>query len=521
VSRFASPWPVILFVLIATLIAVYAMVGYRNLRGLGDDTVRITESHNLVHDIDGALAATALAETATRGYIATGDTSYLAPFEAAAKQAQEHLVKLQDLSQANNLQHWRAGRFRQLVTDKNGVMREVIRVRREKGLDAALASLQQSRGPGLVDEIQQVAGEMRSTALQLLEYRTAMMRATFRALLRAGAIMAAVAVVLLTASYVLFWRAYAGQTHLARALATRKEELEAAVRSRTVELRALADELEKRVEERTLELSRANGDLRLENAERRRVEAALIEADRRKDEFLAMLGHELRNPLTPIRCALDVLQAPRIGAEDQEKATSILQRQVHQLVRIVDDLMDVSRITLGKIKLELDTVPVAEVVEGAVEAARPQLEERGHQIRIAIPERALRVRGDSARLGQVLQNLLTNAAKYTDPGGRIDVSVSGRNGDVQISVRDNGLGIAPEQLVRIFEPYTQVDQTRDHADGGIGMGLTVVRRLVEMHGGSVSVTSEGRGRGSEFTIRLPALAPEPDPQLSASPGPSA
>jgi signal transduction histidine kinase len=346
---------------------------------------------------------------------------------------------------------------------------------------------------------------MRSTALQLLEFRSAMTRSTFRVLLRAGFIMAAVAVVLLTASYILFWRAYAGQARLTRSLTTRKDELEDAVRARTAELRALADELEKRVEQRTAELSRANGDLRLEVAERRRIEEALLEADRRKDEFLAMLGHELRNPLTPIRCALQVLQAPQTDAGGQEKATGILERQVNQLVRIVDDLMDVSRITLGKVSLELATVPVADVVEGAVEATRPLLAERGHQVEIAIPERSLLVRADSARLEQVLQNLLTNAAKYTDPGGRIDVTVVGQNSDVHIRVRDNGLGIAPEQLLRIFDPYTQIDQTRDHADGGIGMGLTVVRRLVEMHGGSVSVASDGRGKGSEFTVRLPAI----------------
>ena len=501
-SRAPAIWSALLFALVAILLGTYAIVGYRNLRTLADDYGRLGHSHSVIHEIEAALGASYAAETATRGLLLTGDTTYVAPFEAAAADAQRHLLRLEGLTRLNNLQHWRADRLQGLVTDRNGVMRELLRVRRERGFAAGLDGMLHSRGPALVKEIQQVAGDMRSTEQQLLEYRAAVSRSTFGIILRAGAIMAAVAALLLTATYLLYWRALAGQTRLARALELRREELVAAVDQRTAELRALASELEQRVAQRTSELARTNEELRREVGERSRAEEALIEADRRKDEFLAMLGHELRNPLTPIRCALEVLQQGP-GAEEQHKATGILMRQVNQLVRIVDDLMDVSRITLGKVSLEVDDVPVAEVVKGALEATRPLIDERGHQVAIAIPDRSLVVRADPARLEQVLQNLLTNAAKYTDPGGHIQVSVGAVNGDVQIRVRDNGLGIAAEQLSRIFEPYTQVDQTRDHSEGGIGMGLTVVRRLVEMHGGSVSVESEGRGKGSEFTVSLP------------------
>lgn len=270
------------------------------------------------------------------------------------------------------------------------------------------------------------------------------------------------------------------------------------------ELRRSHDELESRVRERTEDLAGANRELQQQVAERRRAEEALKEADRRKDEFLAMLGHELRAPLGPIWFALEVLR--QSASPDQlERAREIIGRQVDHLTRIVDDLMDVSRITLGKISLSLEIVPVKDVVAEAIEAVRPFLEKRAHRLVVDVPAGPLHVRADPARLRQVVQNLLVNAAKYTEPGGTVTVAVEPADGLALVRVRDTGLGIAPENLPFVFEPYSQAERTRASADGGIGIGLTIVRQLVSMHGGTVSATSPGIGRGSEFTVRLPAI----------------
>jgi PAS domain S-box-containing protein len=248
---------------------------------------------------------------------------------------------------------------------------------------------------------------------------------------------------------------------------------------------------------------------------RKRAEEALKEADRRKNEFLAMLAHELRSPLAPIRNSVQLLQSAGFADEKRQWAREVIDRQVQQLTRLVDDLMDVSRITRGKIHLRLEPVDLAAVVARAVEISRPLLDARRHQLNVALLSQAVWVEGDPTRLAQILSNLLNNAAKYTDEGGRIELAVekvpaplgaaaAGR-GEVLIRVRDTGLGIAPEMLPNVFDLYTQIDRTLDHSQGGLGLGLTLVRRLAEMHGGSVAAFSDGPGRGSEFVVRLPLL----------------
>jgi len=250
----------------------------------------------------------------------------------------------------------------------------------------------------------------------------------------------------------------------------------------------------------------------LRAAEQARAEAE--EASRAKDEFLAMLGHELRNPLAPIATALSLIKH-RSGALDREHA--VIERQVKHMTRLVDDLMDVARVTRGKVALALEPTDVAEAVDRAVETASPLLEERRHRLTTNTAA-GLVVRADPARLGQVITNLLHNAARYTDPGGHIEVGAA-RDGDaVTLWVKDDGHGIAPDLLPRVFDPFVQGRQALDRARGGLGLGLALVRSLVELHGGSVSVESEGPGRGSRFEVRLPAAPPEasvPPPDLSA------
>ncbi|WP_257449666.1 hybrid sensor histidine kinase/response regulator [Archangium lipolyticum] len=230
------------------------------------------------------------------------------------------------------------------------------------------------------------------------------------------------------------------------------------------------------------------------------------EADRRKDEFLAMLGHELRNPLSPMVTALHLMRMKEGGDFDRER--TIIGRQVEHLIRLVDDLLDVSRITRGKIQLKRGRVDLLTVLAKAVEMASPLLEQRAHHLVLPATGEPLFVDGDPARLAQVLANLLNNAAKYTDPGGRIVVTAAAEGEQAVFRVRDNGAGIAPEMLPRVFDMFVQEDRSIDRSQGGLGLGLAIVRSLVELHGGTVLVHSEGLGRGSEFVVRLPLAAPD-------------
>jgi signal transduction histidine kinase/DNA-binding response OmpR family regulator len=242
-------------------------------------------------------------------------------------------------------------------------------------------------------------------------------------------------------------------------------------------------------------------------------------ADRQKNEFLSMLAHELRNPLAPIRNAAEVL---RLSGHEQPQvrwAREVIDRQLGHLVRLVDDLLDVSRITRGKIQLKLEPVDVGVVVGHAVEASRPVIEQAKHRLEVNLPPQPVWVNGDPARLTQVLTNLLNNAAKYTEEGGRIVLTLDREGGEAVIRVQDTGVGIPPEMLSAVFDLFTQVDRSLDRSQGGLGVGLTLVRRLVEMHGGVVEAHSEGLGQGAEFVVRLPALtgAAAPPPVGNARP----
>jgi PAS domain S-box-containing protein len=244
-------------------------------------------------------------------------------------------------------------------------------------------------------------------------------------------------------------------------------------------------------------------DRKLAEAERERLVSQLRDQDRRKDEFLATLAHELRNPLAPIRNGLQVIRmAGAAGAVEQ--ARSMMERQLVQMTRLVDDLLDVSRVTTGKLELRRERLEMRAVIAAALETSRPAIEQQGHQLAVVLPDEPIFVDGDPIRLAQAVSNLLTNSAKYTHNGGHIRVSVALDDAEVVVVVRDDGIGIPADMLETVFGMFTQVDRTLEKTTGGLGIGLSLVKGLVEMHGGTVEARSEGQGKGSEFTLRLPA-----------------
>lgn len=244
---------------------------------------------------------------------------------------------------------------------------------------------------------------------------------------------------------------------------------------------------------------------------------ALRGADRRKDEFLATLAHELRNPLAPIHSALQILGLPDVDAASAKRSHGMIERQVRNMVRLVDDLLEVARVVRGKIELRKERVELATVIAQAVETVQPVIDALGHGLTISLPERSLALDVDPLRLAQVIGNLLTNAAKYTEKNGRIELVAAVEGETAVIRVRDNGIGISPEMQPRIFELFVQVDHAALRSQGGLGIGLTLVKNLIEMHGGTVEAHSAGLGRGSEFVIRLPLPIAPPVRPIAAAP----
>ncbi|MFO0801212.1 MAG: hybrid sensor histidine kinase/response regulator [Gemmataceae bacterium] len=247
--------------------------------------------------------------------------------------------------------------------------------------------------------------------------------------------------------------------------------------------------LEEKVRERTAELARANDALRDE--------------DRRKNDFIAMLAHELRNPLAPIRNALEIMRLTAEDAEAVERSRAMLERQVGQMVRLIDDLLDVSRITTGKLRVQAEPITLRAVLDAAAEISRPALDKAKVRFDVCVPAESVPLHGDRVRLAQVFSNLLNNAAKYTPEGGTVTLTAERSGPEVVVTVRDTGVGIPADVLPRVFDLFTQVDRTLNRSQGGLGIGLALVQRLVQLHDGRVSVRSDGPGQGAEFTVRLP------------------
>jgi signal transduction histidine kinase len=295
---------------------------------------------------------------------------------------------------------------------------------------------------------------------------------------------------------------------LNRTLALANEQLAAANTTLQAEKTRELETLNRVLQRANTELEQANQTLQNEIAERTRVEQALKAADRHKDEFLAMLAHELRNPLAPILNAVQLIRKKPVSDPQLLWSRDLIERQLGHLTRLVDDLLDVSRITRGKINLSRETVEVAELVARAVETVQPLIVERGHRLTLDVARESIRVFGDPLRLTQAVGNVLSNAAKYTENGGQINLTARQVDGNVQIRVQDTGIGIPSDLQPMIFDMFTQLNHQTGRPQSGLGIGLALVRKLLEMHGGSVTAFSEGDGQGSEFLITLPVITNE-------------
>jgi len=278
---------------------------------------------------------------------------------------------------------------------------------------------------------------------------------------------------------------------------------------KTTELEKLNHTLEERVLARTGELEATIAQLREREHRLRLTGEALAEADRRKTEFLAMLAHELRNPLQPIRSAVELLRKAAATPDQLAWSREVVDRQVNQLVRLVDDLLDASRISNGKLELRREPVDLIPIISGAIESSRSLAERKRQQIETKLPDQPVHVDGDAVRLTQVFLNLINNAVKYSPNGARIALSVEKRDGEIAACVRDEGMGIAAHDLPRVFEMFYQGSAKPDDAQGGLGLGLALVHQLVGLHAGRIEAHSDGPGRGSEFVVRLPVVAPRP------------
>lgn len=327
-----------------------------------------------------------------------------------------------------------------------------------------------------------------------------------------GAVMLAsmaVAVMLTSWMQKAITRPIVGMADVARRVMTRRDYSLRANRTTDDEIGYLVDAFNAMLAElggRAQALEASNSSLEQEMGVRRQAEAALRAADRQKDQFLATLAHELRNPLAPLLNALDVLRLPTTDASARQATQEMMERQLRQLVQLVNDLLDVSRITTGKMVLKRERCELADVVRMAVEATAPLVQSRGHHLALELPQEPVYLLADPTRLVQVFLNLLNNAAKFTDPGGRLRLAAQIQDGNVQVTVQDSGMGLDPAMLPVIFGMFAQADRSLERVHAGLGVGLSLAKFIVELHGGSITAHSDGPGTGSRFTVTLPLLA---------------
>jgi PAS domain S-box-containing protein len=565
-------------------------------------TKRVYENGRLVAEAHARTAASARllslmqdAETGQRGYLLTGEESYLAPYTKATRDIAAHLDKLASLGSLGPEEDALVSRMRAAAAIKLAELAETVALRREQGFEAARAVVLTDRGRQAMLEIRSAAEAIGDLEREELARRAEQSQQSYRSALLARVLATLIGLGLIFGAYRLTdrnARERADHAALRHEQAERFRvtlssigdavivtDAEAKVRFMNpvaVDLtgweawegQAVTDVFRIRdetsghagkdpvrkvlsegkvvgLENHTVLVKRSGETVPIDDSaapifgadgqitgvvlvfrditERRKAERlalrqkeALEEGDRRKDEFLAMLAHELRNPLAALRNAIEVLRRVKGDSPEGEQARAIIQRQVQQMARMVDDLIDVARISSGRMILRRAPTPIREVVEAATETTAALFEERRHGLQLRLPEAPVFVDGDSVRLAQVLTNLLNNAAKYTEAGGRIELEVAEADHTLVISVRDNGVGISEELRPHVFDLFRQGHRSRGGLEGGLGIGLNLARRIVELHGGTIEAASPGVGRGSTFVVTLPVSRP-PDERLAQAP----
>jgi signal transduction histidine kinase len=453
---------VIGFGLILAVLVIGGALGYVNARRLIQNDRMVAQTYEVIGGLETLLSTLKDAETGQRGYLLTEDESYLKPYDDASRRVQAEVAHLEELTSNNPHQQARLALLEQKIDVKLHELKQTVALMKKGNRPVALKLVRTGTGKAHMDDLRRDVAAMQQAEQDLLRQRADESQASYRTTVLSVLLPAIIGIVLVGAV------SYLSQRN-------------ARQRQRT------ADAL-------------------------RKLTAELSEADRRKDEFLATLAHELRNPLAPIRTGLQLMRLSAAETTTVEQARAMMERQLTQLVRLVDDLMDVSRISGGKLELRKEQVQLAAVVHNAIETSRPVIEEMGHELTVTLPKQPVVIEADLVRLAQVFSNLLTNAAKYSERGGHIWLTAERLGSDVVVSVKDAGIGIAADQLPRLFTMFSQVDRSLERSQGGLGIGLTLVKRLVEMHGGGIEARSEGLGQGSEFIVRFPAVVETSEPR---------
>ena len=570
--------------LLVVALVIDAGLSLRNIREVAVSVQWVSHTNEALARLEAVLSTLKDAETGQRGYLLTGETSYLEPYREAVDRLPGQIAALRQLTLDNPPQTARVLRLDELATQRMAILKRGLDL---FGLDPdrgrALSSTRQTvlsgEGKQIMDRIRAEVDEMQRVERELLEERRAIARGAARIGFATTVVALVIGLALVALVVWLSARNLAARQRASEVLHAERERFRTTLTSigdavlvtdsqgRVTLLNPVAEALTgwdadaigrpvetvfRIVNEDTREpaenpvgkvlrqgvivglanhtvlIGRDGRERPIDDsgapirdgrgrvvgvvlvfrdiAERRASEHRLHENDRRKDEFLAMLAHELRNPLAPIRNAAHTLTL--LGQPDERLrwVSGVIARQVGLLTRLVDDLLDVSRITSGKITLQRERVAVAAVIAQAAETARPAAESRRETLEVDVPDDVGLVEGDPARLIQAVGNLLDNAIRYSEEGGRVRLTARVEAREVVIVVRDEGVGIDAELLPHVFDLFTQADRSLERRQGGLGIGLTLVRRLVEMHGGRVEASSEGAGRGSEFTIRLPRVA---------------
>lgn len=433
------------------ILAVNATYSYWNIRQIAEHERWVTHTQEFLAATSGAFLTLRDAENGLRGYIITGDPTYLEPYLAAVVSIRDDIDRLRRFAGDNPAQRARIDVAQEHIHKRLALLKECLRLYRKDGVETARQFLLGAAARQEVGTLRASFDAIEAEETGLLRVRTAAARRAYTGAVFSIAISAAVSLALIG-----LINATAGWSIAARARAE-----------------------------------------------------TLQEADRRKDEFLAQLAHELRNPLSAIRAALESLFLNMRRDPGVRGAGEAIDNQVQHISRLIEDLLDASRIAQGKLDLRCELLDLMEAVDLAIEISRPMIEARGHQLLVERPPAALSLNGDRARLAQIFANLLVNAAKYSPRASRIWLAAACEDGQAVVRVRDEGQGVAPEMLPKLFGLYTQEERVQEDAAGGLGIGLSLVRHLAELHGGTVEARSEGPGRGSEFTIRLPLTQASP------------